>query len=274
MSLLTQLIRLIPPSFKPNYCPKTWQQLANDVISGTQATFLVQAGNFLYNYGSTTPSPENRIYPWLNTPTGRWYTFQFGLWVSPHPIAPNSYLRQLWTGTNDGTPATGIWAYDEGNGVSPLVVAPTQTTGPFWQVDSTFDARMPIGPGTTAGGTVITTDGQNPATSSGGSDQHTLTDAEGATGTHQHPFGLTNPGNDDAFFRKNGAAATVPGYTGYYITGSNGNIETGQTTADLVTLPPGTDGKGVTPTAFSILNPYRGAFIIGRTNRIFYTLAA
>ena len=55
MSLLTQLVRLIPPSLRPGYCPSTYQELANDLIGGTRLTFLINNGNYLYNYGSSTP---------------------------------------------------------------------------------------------------------------------------------------------------------------------------------------------------------------------------
>jgi hypothetical protein len=83
---------------------------------------------------------------------------------------------------------------------------------------------------------------------------------------------LTNTGNDDAFFRKLGAPNTVPAYTGYYITGSNGNVEQSKTTADLYTLPAGIDGAGVTPTPLSLIQPSRAVYFIRRTSRIYYAI--
>ena len=141
MSLITQLARLIGPSFRPNYCPQSWQEFANDLIGGTRLTFLVQQGNYLYNYGSSTPIPENRVYPWLNPTDGLWYTFQFGLWVAPHPIPASSQFRQLWVGSE--------LALETVDGGSAGSVTPI--TGPFWSVDTDFAGRMPIGPGTIPG---------------------------------------------------------------------------------------------------------------------------
>lgn len=141
MSLLTQLAKLIPPSFRPNYCPASWQEFANDLIGGTRLTFLIQQGNFLYNFGSSTPIPENRIYPWLNSTDGLWYLFQFGLWTTPHPVPASSAFRQLWVDSEA--------ALETVDGGSAGTV--TTITGPFWQVDHAFDGRMPIGPGTIPG---------------------------------------------------------------------------------------------------------------------------
>lgn len=141
MSLLTQLARLIPPTFRPNYCPTSWQELANDLVGGTQLTFLIQQGNYLYNYGSSTPSPENRIYPWLNTTDGLWYNFQFGLWTSPHPITAGSDFRLIWVGSSGDL--------DTADGGTAGAV--TATTGPFWSLDASFDGRALIGAGTIPG---------------------------------------------------------------------------------------------------------------------------
>lgn len=269
MGLLTNLFRLIPPSFKAGYCPKTVQQLANDLMSGTQVTFLIQQGNFIYNYGSVTPAPENRIFPWLFTPNGRWYNFQLGLWIAPHPLPPGSFMRQLWVGTNDGS-STGLWVYDEGTGVDPGVTPPTDILGSFWQVDSDFDAKIPMGPGTTANGTVVTTKEQSAPTSTGGTDQHTLTELEGAVGMHTHLLGAFSAVGVEL---ATAAAQTVPSYTGKFV-GDN-SAPASYTTASLTTFPSGTAAAGVpTPDPFKILPPYRGAFVIKRTNRIFYTLPA
>lgn len=153
MSLLTSLFRLIPPSFKAGYCPKTIQQLANDVINGTQLTFLIQSGNFIYNYGGSTPTADNRIFPWLNTNDGRWYTFQFGLWVSPRPFS----FGQIWF--TKGATESALWSMDGGDGTdpratlpdgsaNPAYVPPTSITGAMWMVEHSMDGRFPIGAGT------------------------------------------------------------------------------------------------------------------------------
>lgn len=272
MSLLTNLFRLIPPTFKKDYCPKSLQELANSIINGTQLTFLIQQGNFLYNMGSTTPAPENRIFPWLYTPNGRWYTFQFGLWTAPmDPSMRDPTFRRMWKPAV-GTPASAIWSVDEGSGADPVITPPTATTGASWELDlDDWAGRVPIGvgaiPDADPAKTLVLGD-------TGGVPQHKLTPEEGANSSHTHAFGVSHAGNDDAYFAKTGVN-TVPSYTGYYITGSNGNIEAAQTTADLFTLPSGSDGKGVPdPTAFPTMPPYRAIYWAKPTIRKWYTLPA
>lgn len=123
MSLLTSLLRLIPPTLRTGYCPNppTWQQVANDIIGGTRITYLIDSGSFLYNYGPNTPAADDRIYPWLNTTYKRWYVFSGGYWISPYPISagPNGY-RILWVGLEGGG-AGQLWSIDEGDGVDPIM---------------------------------------------------------------------------------------------------------------------------------------------------------
>lgn len=271
MSLINNLIRLIPPTLRPGYCPNpaTWQQFANDLIGGTRATILLDIGSIFFNYGDTTPEPENRSFPWIHTGNGLLWIFKNGLWTSPRPQVDTGF-RWMWKPAN-GTAESAIWSVGGGDGTDPSTNPPTAFTGAMWSVDHDMDGIFPIGVGT-----IPDTD---PAVSitlgqTGGEYEHTLTEAEGAVGVHTHPFGLTNqaPG-DDAFFRK-GTIQTVPGYTGFYITGSNGVISTQQTQADLQTLPSG-DGKGVPePDAFKIMPKYRGVYWAKPTNRIYLTLPA
>lgn len=178
MSLRTNLIKLVPPTLRRGFCPKpaTWQQLANDIIGGTQAVLLLDTGSFLYNYGASTPAAENRVFPWLNTTDGRWYTFQSGLWTSPYaPAAGPNGLRWIWTGENNGA-AGGLWRFDGGDGSDPSTSPPTSVSGSFWEVDSVFEGRAPFGVGPVPGTT-------NPALtlalgSNGGEGQHQLIAAE------------------------------------------------------------------------------------------------
>ena len=141
------------------------------------------------------------------------------------------------------------------------------TSGPSWEIDTQFEGRVPIGVGTIPGTTtpVITTVVEDAV----GNGEHTLTEAEGATGVHTHAFGVSHAGNDDAYFARLGTNI-VPSYTGYYITGSNGNIVAAQTSADLFTLPSGTGGSGVTPTPFSVVQPSVAVYVIMPTIRQFY----
>lgn len=283
MSLLTSLFRLVGPTLPAGWCPSTYQELADGLINGTQVTFLIDSGNFLYNYGSATPAPENRIYPWLYTPNGRWYTFQFGMWVAPvDPAELVDDFVKLWVPTA-GTPESDLWSLDEGDGTDPSVPGNvTSTTGAMWQVFSTLAGRFPLGVGTIPDSDLGGGDASVGISQTGdtfgrqGEYAHQLTGAEGAVDQHTHPFGLSNnaagPNGDDAYFAQQGTT-TVTGYNGTYITGSNGVIQAPLTQADLYTLK-ANNNAGVTSTKHQNMPPFLGVYFIKHTARTFYTLPA
>lgn len=271
MSLLTNLFRLIPPTFRPGYCPKTIQQLVNDTISGTQLTFLIQQGSFMYNMGSATPTSENRIFPWLYTPNGRWYTFQFGLWTSPmDPSDREPGFRKMWKPAKT-TPESAAWSLDEGDGTNPSTTAPTVTTGAAWEVDHDLDGRFPIGAGTLPTPTLTASVS---ISDQGGDAQHILTDLEGAVASHIHLLGIADPTAKAVIIAKNGSAATVPGYSGKYSGGGGATSDFPETTADLTTLAPGPAAAGVTSAPFSLLPPYVVVWWLKPTAKLLYTLPA
>lgn len=237
-----------------NYCFVSWQQLLVD-FSNNQ-TALLANGRSYYNIGPTKPAPEFQAYPWLNTNDNRWYVFN-GVWRSPNNYNTNE--RRLWVGD-----LTQLVTYDGGTAgtVSP-------TTGPMWIEATEFQGRSPMGVGnipSTTGPVAIT------VTQQYGVGEYTLTDANGAVGSHTHLFGLRNPSGDDAYFSMLGAPTTTPNYQSSYITGSNGVIIANQTTADLQTLKSGSGGAGNTPTPFSIVHPVVGTYIIKPSGRQYYTV--
>lgn len=254
MSLLTSLFKLLPPSFKAGYCPKTVQQLANDIISGTQVTFLIQSGNFIFNYGSATPTADNRIFPWLNTTTGLWFTFQFGLWAAPYPVPADPNVIWLYTGTND---AAGLWVFDGGDGTDPAgAPPPTPITGSFWQVKTELSARFPVGVGTLPSTTAI------PLAGIGGEEKHSLTVDE--MPPHTHPFKV---------IAYNSAASGSGALTG----GTNNNPNDGEFNG--ITDNAGGVSNGATPPVYTVtphntMPPYFGLYFIKRTARQFKTLPA
>lgn len=292
MSLLTNLFRLVPPSFRAGYCPKSYQEAVRDAIGGTRVTMLIQTGNFLYNYGPTTPTEDNRIFPWLNTTNGRWWNFQFGVWTAPHwpPAGPNG-LRMEWTETEDGA-LSGLWKFDGGDGTDPRVtlpggganpayVAPTAITGAMWEVDHLVDGRMSIAPGTiptSSPSASVAVKGTQDSEGNSGEYTHTLTADEGSVEGHEHYMGLTNQevtGNaDDAYFRLT-AKKTVPTYTGFYITGGGTRVEAAQTQADLAAMQPvDVNGDPLVTTGHNNMPPYYGLYKIKRTSRVWDTLPA
>lgn len=158
MGLLTNLFRLTGPTLPAGYCPTSFQQLADDFFNGSQVTFLIDTGSSFFNYGSATPAPENRIFPWLNTDDGLWWNFKFGLWVAP--VSPRDTVdgfRQMYR-PPQGTLQSVVWTLDSGDGTdgqptlpdnspNPGYVAPTQTTGAMWIVDYQLNGRFPLGVG-------------------------------------------------------------------------------------------------------------------------------
>lgn len=149
MGLLTNLFKLTGPTLPSGYCPTSFQQLADDFFNGAQVTFLIDTGSSFFNYGSATPAPENRIFPWLNTDDGLWWTFNFGLWVSPvNQSDLVDGFRRMYLPVA-GTLESIVWILDGGDGTDPSVTPPNPagTTGAMWKVDHNMDGRFPLGSG-------------------------------------------------------------------------------------------------------------------------------
>lgn len=289
MGLLTNLFKLIQPTLPSGYCPTSYQQLVDDVIGGTQVTFLIDNGNFLYNYGSSTPAPENRIFPWYNTSNNRWYNFQLGMWVSP--VAPRDLVdgfRQMYL-PSAGTPINTAWSLDEGDGtdgqptlpdgsVNPSYVPPTTTTGAMWIVDYQLNGRFPLGagiiPDSDLGGGDASVGIAQTGDSFGreGEYAHQLTGDEGAVANHVHPMGYGNTGTGDLGLNFVIPDVTTPSYNTFF--NSSGAPSGAATTlANLITLQ-ANDGNGVVSDKHNTMPPYIGVWWLKHTSRRFYTLPA
>lgn len=140
---MTVLVNATPGTLPPGFCPTgvtALQDLYNEFILKTQ--FSLSADKAFYNYGDVAPTPENRVFPWLQTSAGypvRWWVYVAGAgyWLSPYPFPASSYLRQIWAGTEDQ-----LDVYDGGE-----AAAVTNISGPFWEIDSVFNGRSPMGVG-------------------------------------------------------------------------------------------------------------------------------
>jgi len=225
------LITLTPPSLPIGYCPTNYQQLANDVISGTQANFNSAIGNSFFNFGPTTPTLNNQVYPWLDE-NGNWWIFQSGYWLRQHPIAAGSAERRIYVGNT-----TDLQTYDGGN-----TNAPSNWSGPMWEVDTEFDARFPVGAGAFAASGSVAVQGKVTSTAVAGEDKHTLTIPEMPSHTH-------------SFF----PLVTADANNG----GANG-VQYG-TTASVATTSTGGDAP------HNNLPPFYGVYFIKRTARVYYT---
>lgn len=237
------LITLTAPSLPVNYCPASYQKLANDIIGGTQATFNSTIGNSFFNFGSTYPAINNRIYPWLDE-NGQWWIYDQGFWLRKNPVTA-AYERRIYVGTT-----TDLLSYDGGDGTATA----TTTTGPMWEVDTEFSARFPVGAGQFAASGAVVVQGKVTTTAVAGEDQHTL--VTGEIPAHLHT--LDSEGKPAVFwdsFTQEAGGDSNPSYS------FNGGVpKTASTTGSV--------GGGA---AHNNLPPFYGVYFIKRTARVYYT---
>lgn len=240
---LTVLIKALPGTL-PSACytgPNWAQDLNNDIINGATFQLLTTPTASFYNFGDSTPLPDNRQWPWLRTVAGApddWYVYAKGAWLSLYkavPAGPNG-IRWEWEDTE-----ANLVTFDGGEaGVA------TEISGPFWEVDHNYDGRSSMGPG------AIPT--SNPAKTLAlgeafGEGAHALTVAELAAHHHDIDIPQENVAGENPAFG-NILAATASQFTT-------------KTTKDT--------GSG---DAHNTVHPVRGAFKIKRTIRAFRRIAA
>ena len=232
------LITLTPPNLPIGYCPTSYQTLANDIVSNTQATFNSSIGNSFFNYGPTTPTLNNQVYPWLDE-DGNWWVFNGGFWSRKNPVPAGSYERRIFVGTTGD-----LQTYDGGN-----TNAASAWSGPMWEVDTAFEARFPVGVGTFATSGVVSVNGTTTSTAVAGEDKHTLVVGEIPSHTHQildQYINLVQRGAADS-------SAFSP-------------TNRSEGTANL--LPTTSSGGSA---AHNNLPPFYGVYFIKRTARVYYT---
>lgn len=133
---------LTPGTLPEDFCPATEQIRYNTYISLTSASFA--EGFSGVNFGPNQPTVENQDKPWIKTNSDGSlvgvYTFFSGVWVTPYM---------------PGFPANGVIMYrgdaadvDTLGGGSAGAV--TSVTGPFWQILTAFNNKIPVGADTVA----------------------------------------------------------------------------------------------------------------------------
>lgn len=237
---MSTLLTISPPSFATGYCWTDPQTFANDFASGASVVF---GGDMnIFNYGDSTPSAANQVYPWLRKIgdyPDRWYVYYNGQWLAKHEIPYSSNYRAMWVGTT-----TELLTFDGGMNEA---VGIDGWTGPFWEVDTEFAAKSPMGPGTLAtSGTVVS------VATNYGDEKHTLTEAQ----LPSHDHGSPTDAGVQAFLTWN------PSTTGGAYNISGGGAAQMGTSATSTALA----GSGE---AHSSLHPVRGIYTIKRTARIY-----
>ena len=121
------------------------QEFYEAAIAATTAELDATFSGFVMS--PTRPEVDDQDKLWFNTTDGRLYFFTNGDWYTRHPRPPGpNGERMPWVGTE-----ADLWDFDGGDGTDPGVSAPTEFSGAMWEVDHTYDGRIPMAPGTIPG---------------------------------------------------------------------------------------------------------------------------
>ena len=139
-------LQVIPAQFPPGYCPRSNQQLANDIAAGQRVILPGEFGLIIISASEPIVEYRDRIWvkvdPTSNVQLGifTWST-EYGLWVKPH-----------WN--NNQPPTNGLFLFkgtlaelETYDGGEPGTIS--EVTGPFWVKDDEWDDRFFLGVGAT-----------------------------------------------------------------------------------------------------------------------------
>lgn len=220
-------------------------------------------------FSPVAPSPVISLY-WFNTTLYKWFISDGVNFLSKHYYTANGPERFLYTGSE-----ASLTTYDGGNTSVSSV-----SSGPMWQIDSTFSGRFPVGVGTLPSGTVIN------VTGTGGEEQVTLNSTQVPVVEHFHGIGVgintpsTGGTNDDfAFVMRNWTATSGTPYTMDTCQGAGGSgsypipYSTTATSGSASTtnnIQTGTSSSALS--GHDNMPPYVGVYVIKRTGRVYYAV--
>lgn len=232
-----QPVTLSTASVPAGYCGGSVQEVWPYLVA--LLTAELAGSNYTFNFGPTTPAPDDQDKPWFRTDSDgnpdRLYVFSDGVWLAKHPIPAGA----VWM--YEGLEAD-IETFDDGEAGTI-----TATTGPMWEKVSAANGRFPVGPGT-IGTTSIGVGG------TGGTHEHTLT----LDNIPPHTHGIT------------GRPYTGTGN----LTPAKPIVDDDYGSSDLTSSTDSAGGTG-TPAAAQAINtlpPYFGIWFIRKTARTHYRL--
>lgn len=159
----------LPEGTCPAWLIPLWPTLVSNLSANLNGSLNV------FNYGSSTPAPADQDKPWIRLDSSgrpdRWYVYSGGNWIAQHPTPAGVIV--LWEGD-----ISTIDTFDGGE-----AGAITAVTGPMWEHVTELQAKFPIGVGTLPTSATVLAVG-----STGGEENHILTETE--MPKHTHEIGL------------------------------------------------------------------------------------
>lgn len=241
-------LKLIAGTLPTNCYPATPQELYAAMFALGQAEASELDGVII---SDTTPAATDRDKAWLKTSAGAplWppiYRYFNGQWVMRHNVDPSGSERRIWVGA-----LADLNTYEGGS-----AGAVGDASGPFWEEDAAFQDRIPMGVGPAIALAVATNYGIANA-------QVTL--APDNIKDHRH----FTAADFSAAGQPKPTASNQTAHSGGG-TGNENYIFQGTSTEANIARSSPADGLTGANSAFSVLNPVRGIYVIKRTARIYW----
>lgn len=245
---------LVPGALPLGYCyPSSAQQFVNDIFAIAYANVPDNVAGV--EFGPTAPDNDPQL--WYSTTQHRLFEFNdgYGLYIARYWPDPDPEIKMITEKTE-----AEIKAWDNPSGDDATAGA-TDYTGPFWEIDHNYDGRFIVAPGEfpVIARTVA-------LSAAGGLDA--VVQGPDEVGLHRHFITMKTEA---------GASSSLgpqPTEAGRFAVGGGNSLQFANDSDVLVgqTRVGGGDGEDpsvVQPT--DNIPPYRAAWVVKRTTRIYYT---